>query len=162
MIRRIVTVGIAALVIAAHFAGQQTDSELTKLRKLSLLESPGPVPVLYVPSAKERAVRFQKSLEAAHSWYEKQLNVRVPLTLAILDSEAWAKDVAKYPMAHSEPFSGLVVLPDYTDGIRPGHTDGVQALPGADPDHAPDGILAGEHVLFHEAGHVFAYTIEHS
>jgi len=33
---------------------------------------------------------------------------------------------------------------------------GGQALPGADRDHIPGGVLAGEHVIFHEDGHILA------
>ena len=57
------------------------------MRKLGLPEASGSVPVIYVASAKDRALRLQKALEGAHSWYEKQLHVQMPLVLEVLDSE---------------------------------------------------------------------------
>ena len=64
--------GFAALALAINLGAQQPDPPLTKLRKLGLPEVSGSVPVVYVRSAEQRAIRLQKSLEAAHSirWVE--------------------------------------------------------------------------------------------
>src|SRR4051794_776609 len=122
--------GFAALVLAVNLCAQQPDDPLAKLRTLGLSEADGSVPVVYVSSQKERAVRLQKSLEAAHSWFEKQLQVKVPIELAVLDAEMWPK-ISSGP--NGMPFSsyasdrGLVVFPGVNrdQGQR-------QGQPGAD------------------------------
>ena len=90
MTRKSALCGIAGLLIAVS-ASAQPPNRLEKLRQLGLPEAPGSVPVIYVPAAKERALRLQRSIEAADAWYEKQLNVRVPIVLAVLDAEARGK-----------------------------------------------------------------------
>ncbi len=138
----------ATAIIAVNIGGQEPDSPLTHLRKLGIPEVAGSVPALYVPSAKERAIRLQRSLMAAHSWYETQLNIHVPIALAILDSETQKKispNVGPFSLfAQGGP--GLVVLPDR---MPPG-----QPPAGSDRDHSAGGILQGEHTLFHEDGHI--------
>ena len=143
------------MIVIIPAGAQQPDDALTKLHRLGLPEAQGSVPVSYVPSAKERAIRFQKSLEAAHLWYENQLHVHVPIALAVLDADTWGKiPGAPYPVPHSylaRGGPGLVVvhggLPDSGQG---------PAIAGADHDHTAGGILQGEPQLFHEDGHILA------
>jgi hypothetical protein len=149
MVERTAVLSVAAVIVAVHLGGQESDSPLAQLRKLGTPESPGSVPTFYAPSAKERALRLQRSLTAAHSWYEKQLNIRVPIALAVLDLETRKKisDTNDGPhSSFSQGGRGLVVLPDR---MPPG-----QPPPGADRDHSAGGILQGEHTLFHEDGHI--------
>ena len=102
-----------AAVVLAGLSAQQADSSLTKLRKLQLPESPGPVPVIYVPSAEERAHRYQVQVRAAHAWFEEQLHTQVPIVLAVLDKETFGIGGGHWPMPQSEPFSdpGLILFP---------------------------------------------------
>jgi hypothetical protein len=138
-------------------SAQSAKSPLNKLSELGLPEVPGEVPVVYVKSAEERAIRLQKSLEAGHSWFQKQLHITVPIKLTVLDSEMWSK-VSGYPygpphMFVSEGGPGLVVF-----FARPASVQAPPGplVPGIDADHAVGGVLQGEHLLFHEDGHILA------
>jgi hypothetical protein len=143
----------ATAIMAVHLGAQQDPAALlARLRKLGLPEVAGPVPTLYSPSAEARAIRFQRSLTAAHSWYEKQLNIQVPITLAILDAET-RQNVSEGQIPHSYPNFGLIVEPDRLGPAA-------QPPSGADRDHAAGGILQGEQGLFHEDGHVLAYFLK--
>jgi hypothetical protein len=85
---------LAALIATVQLSAQQPDDRLTAFRassKVRLLEAPGPVPMLYVPSAEEHAFQLQKSIEAAYAWDEKQLHLHVPVTLAVLDKDMWTR-----------------------------------------------------------------------
>ena len=144
--RTAIVLGTAALV--AGIAAAQSDSMLVKVRELGLPEAPGTIPVIYVASAKDRALRLQKSLEAADSWYEKQLNVRVPIVLAILDPETRQKISDPTPLPHNFSWGmpgaaqGLVVIPP----------------PNNPPAEHPES-LQYEPAQFHEVGHIIAYRL---
>ena len=141
----------AALFLAIHFClelhAQTTNSPASRLRALGAVEIPGTVPVFFVASAKERAVRLQKSLEAAHSWYEEQFNIRVPVVLAIVNAEMEQKlvDLITTRSVPTEESPRLIAINERTAG----------SPQGADPEHASGGILNNEHVLFHDDGHAF-------
>jgi len=133
---------IAAFTLAPAIA-QQNETELGELRAMKLKERSGPVPVIYSPSAEERALKYRDSLQAAHAWFEQQLGTRVPLTLAVLDKETWTarKKPAPWAMPGSRPAEHLVIFPSRIEDYL--HQEASVALPG-------------EYVTFHEAGHVFA------
>src|SRR4051812_9257211 len=116
---------------------QTADSPPARLRALGALEAPGAVPLFFVPAAKERALRLQKSLEAAHSWYEKQFNIRVPIVLAVVDPDMEKKlsDLITARSIPTEQNPRLIAIRDRTTG----------SPPGADPEHAGGGILNNEH-----------------
>jgi hypothetical protein len=139
---------VAGLVVALSVAAQPADSRLKTLRELGLPEAPGSMPVIYVASAKDRALRLQKSLEAADSWYEKQLNVRVPIVLAVLDPET------------QEKISDRVLLPHSLWWGMPGAAQGLAVIPakGSPPAKHPE-FLAHEPAGFHEVGHIIAYRL---
>jgi len=142
---------VAGLVIALSVAAQPAD-DLKKLRELGLPEAPGSMPVIYVASAKERALRFQKSLEAAQSWYEKQLKVRVPIVLAVLDPETRQK------------ISDPMIIPHNFVWGMPGAAQGVVVIPanGGAPSAVPavhPEFLLHEPAAFHEVGHIIAYRL---
>jgi hypothetical protein len=126
---------------------QPRDHTLSKLRELHLRESPGRVPLIYPLVAERRALRYRRALQAAHEWYEKQLRLSLPITLAVLDKETFAK-LSSSPMPYSQFNPGLVVIPT--------HMDDVTSLRPPDVDF----VLLGEAVAFHEAGHVFANTLK--
>lgn len=132
----------------------EQESSLAKLRALGAVESPGSVPVFYVPAAKERALRLQKSLEASHAWYEKQLKIKVPILLAVVDAEMQQKieDLRAWMYYPPRPGPKVIVLRDKMDERRP--------FPGADRDHIAGGILHNEHVLFHDDGHILADAVK--
>jgi hypothetical protein len=127
---------IAAVTLVVYAAAQQPDSMLAKVRRLGLPEAAGAIPVIYVPSAKGLALRQQKSLEAAHTWYENKLNVRMPLVLALLDPDARQKISDPVAIPHTAP-PGLIVMPP--SNTLPGHPEWI-----------------GEPALFHEDGHLLA------
>jgi len=141
MRRTAVLLGAAALV-AGIAPAQQPDSIVVTVRKIGLPEAPGAIPVVYVPTAKDRALRLQKSIEAAHSWYEKQLNVHGPIVLSVLDAEAREKVSDRAVSPHSFPVQGLIVIP-------------AQGIPPADHPE----FLEHEPALFHEDGHILAYRL---
>jgi hypothetical protein len=142
---------VAGLVIALSAAAQPADdSRLKKLRELGLPEAPGSMPVIYVASAKDRALRFQKSLEAAQSWYEKQLKVRVPIVLAVLDPETQGKISDRTLMPHNF-FWGM-----------PGAAQGLVVTPATatgPPSAVHPEFLQHEPAAFHEVGHIIAYQL---
>ena len=118
-----------------------------KVRSLGLPEAAGSVPVLYVGAAKDRALRLQKSLEAAHAWYEEQLRVRVPIVLAVLDSEAGDKVHVSTALPHSvySETPALVIIPAIVQNSPPaGHED----------------FLEHEPAQFHEDGHILANSLK--
>ena len=138
----------ATSVVTGQSAEQKTqDSPQERLRALWAIEAPGSVPVFYVAAAKERALRLQSSLEAAHAWYEKQLNMKVPILLAVADTTMWDKVQDLYAWMYYPPRPGpkLVVIRDQAQANAPRD---------ADRDHAKGGILNNEHVLFHDDGHI--------
>lgn len=148
-------IGTATLLTTVQLVAQQPDVVLRKLRDYGLAEASGAVPVLYVKSVQERAMRCQKSLTVAHAWFQEQLNVKVPIALAVLDAETWGKVTnTKYPMPHNLQASGdvprLVIFPDR----MPSNTSAL-----IDRDHGPGGVLEGEGVLFHEDGHILASSL---
>lgn len=136
----------ALAMFACRLGAQEPESLLAKLRKLQLAEQPGPVPVLYARSAEQRAIAYQKSLNATHAWYEEQLGVHVPVKLlAVLDQDAWEKfsPGSPYPFL---PFTfqlGIVISAD------------MDKFPAMHP--AP---LPGEFVLGHEVGHIFCFALK--
>ncbi len=155
MIGNVVAVTALAAFMVFSLGAQPVEQKLKKLTELGLAEAPGEVPVFYVKSAEERAIRLQKSLQAGHAWFQKQLHVQVPITLAVLDSATWGK-VTHYPygMPHefdSESGPGLVVF-----AATPVPKPPSPPLPGIDRDHAYGGVLNSEHILFHEVGHILA------
>jgi hypothetical protein len=141
---------VAVFVVIAfclQLPAQTAESPSARLRALGAVEVPGAVPLFFVPSAKERALRLQKSLEAAHSWYEKQFNIRVPIVLAVVDAEMEKKlqDLVETRSVPTEQYPRLIAIRDRTTG----------SPLAADPEHASGGILNNEHVLFHDDGHAF-------
>ena len=138
------------LIFAGCLTSQQPDSPLIKLRKLGLPEAPGSVPVIYVASAKDRALRLQKRLEDAHSWYERQLNPQVPIVLALLDPETREKISDTNALPHSfvaRGGPGLVVIP---------------ASPNIPPPAGHEGWLLFESTQFHEDGHIDVFLSDSS
>ena len=129
---------LVALLIAIRLGAQPPDHALTKLRGLHLPEVPGRMPLIYSPAAERQALRLQKALQAAHGWYQKRLHLRLPLTLAVLDRETFAK-VTSIPMPFSYANPGLVVLPSSLEDMTSLRPPGV------------DFALTSEAVAFHEA-----------
>ena len=128
---------------AAFLSAQGADSHLTRLRNLHLPESPGSVPVMYVPSAKKRALRYQKELQNANAWFEEQLWLHVPMVLAVLDRDHYQAQVGHWPLPWSEYglSPGIVYFPSL-----------VEELVGSEPQAK----TPGEYITYHEAGHIFA------
>src|SRR3954454_20705649 len=63
----------SAILFAASYLGAQSSAEmLSRLRALPLKEANGPVPLLYSPASEQRALRWQRSLGAAHAWFQTQ------------------------------------------------------------------------------------------
>jgi hypothetical protein len=145
----------AFVLLTTAVSAQQADSYLIRLRQeAAVIEAPGVIPVSFVPSAKERAIRLRTSLEAAHSWYEKQLHTRVPIVLAVLDTATRQRvSGSSNPLPSGTPGRkgpGLIIFPERMQGRQ---------LAGADPDHAAGGVLQGEHIIFHEDGHILADSL---
>lgn len=139
----------AGLGIGQTADGTSRESPQQRLRAMGAIEAPGSVPLFYVASAKERALRLQKSLEAAHEWYEQQLGIKVPILFAVADSAMWGKiqDLYCWMCFPPRPGPKLVAIRDQAQA---------NAAPDADPAHAKGGILNNEHVLFHDDGHILA------
>jgi hypothetical protein len=135
--------GYFSTLMIAILSAQVADSPSTKLRNLHLPESPGSVPVVYAPSAKERALRYQKELQGAHAWFEEQLRIQVPTVLAVLDREEFQAQGGHWPLPHSNPRSapGIVFLPSHMEDL-------------VGPE--PKAKTPGEYITYHEAGHIFA------
>jgi hypothetical protein len=133
----------AALVLAINLGAQQVEDPRTTLRNMGALEATGDVPVIYSPSAEQRALAYQKSLRAAHTWLQKELHVQVPVTLAVLDKKMWEKVSEHQPLPHADTRSGLIYVPANWGG----ESSGGQRLPG-------------ERILFHEVGHMFAAPLK--
>jgi hypothetical protein len=114
--------------------------ELKGLEKL-----PGKVPTRYVSGAKDRAAAYQRSLEAAQTWFSNQLGISVPTTLFFLDKEDYGRirDGSSWPVAYSEidKRHNVIIFPTQ-----------VEELVGEESRAK----LPGEYILFHEAGHNFA------
>ena len=76
-----------------------------------------------------------------------ELNIRVPIVLAIVNEEMAKKleDLIATRSVPTEQNPRLIAIGERTDG----------SPQGADPEHAREGILNNEHVLFHDDGHAF-------
>ena len=144
--------GVIAVCLSASVWGQE-GSTLAMLRKAGILEGPGAIPVFFVDATKERALKFQRSLQVAHSWYAKELNAAVPLVLIVLDNQTY-KALGRTP----PPGGGGIAPRDGDPGLILMTPQNPTAAPvtGADPDHSPGGVLQGEQILFHEYGHILA------
>ncbi|MBZ5624219.1 MAG: hypothetical protein LAQ69_36800 [Acidobacteriia bacterium] len=139
---------LSAIVCAcAILSFGQAENALARVRALNLPILDGGVTVIYSPSAKARAQRYQAALEAAHKWYEAQLGVSVPVTLAVLDKPDWERATSvPYPMPNAK--TGLVTVPSRMEDF-PGFAD-MQA----------DADILAETISFHEMGHIFADDYE--
>ena len=126
---------------------QPPDHTLTKLRGLHLPKGEGRTPLTYAPAVEQRARQYQKALQGAHEWYEERLQLRLPITLAVLDRETFER-LSRPPMPYSQFNPGLVVLPS--------HLENVTSLRPPEVDFA----LVNEAVAFHEAGHIFANALK--
>jgi hypothetical protein len=134
-------------IMARHLDAQESKDPLLELRTLQLAEKPGSVPMVYPPSIEQRAIAYQKSLQAAHAWYVGQLKTQAPMKLlAVLDKEAWQKlePGSPYPFMPYNLWAGAVIMNADLD-----------KLPGLRP-----GPLPGEFILFHETGHIFAHELK--
>jgi hypothetical protein len=141
MIRNLVHV-LAVSFLAGSCAGQ-AGTPLEIVQSLGLPTVHGSVPLIYSVSARSRAERYRTALETAHRWYEAQLAIRVPVTLAVLDQRDWMRaSSVPYPMPNSKP--GLVTLPARMEDF-PSFT-----VMGQGPD------LLAEVISFHEMGHLIA------
>src|SRR5688500_9976781 len=83
-------IGLCLLSMSLHGQGQG-NSLLAAFRQAGIAEAPGAIPIFYVESEKARALGFQKSLQAGRDWYQKQLNVAVPIVLTVFDAPTYAK-----------------------------------------------------------------------
>jgi hypothetical protein len=133
-------------------SAQDMDEELTEqaialrtLRSFPLQELPGSVPTWHVPSAKQRALEYQHSLQPALAWFQEQLGLKMPLDLAVLDHNSYEKmNTVPWPLPYGLPEFNYVVFPDH-----------IEELLGPEPKaKAP-----GEYITYHETGHVFAYRL---
>ena len=124
------------------------ESRLARLRKLNLPELPGSVPTIYAPVTKQRAIKYQRSLESAHAWFEQQLGVKVPIFLAVVDQEIYPKLAnIPWPFPYSDP-----------DGLNPNlivFPTRIEDLIGPEPQSK----TPGEYITYHEDGHEFAYAL---
>src|SRR6516165_5452860 len=144
--RSSVSLGTAVLLAAAHLNAQMAENPLAKLRKAGTPEASGTVTVFYGPSAGERAIALQKSLETAHAWYEKRFGVHVPIVLVLLDADMAELITESTQVPHNTTLAdgmGLIFIPN-APNANPARR---QPIAGADRDHSPGGTLAGEHVL---------------
>jgi hypothetical protein len=137
------------LIITPAVSAQDAESAEARLRALDTIEEPGAIPVFYSPGFKERALRLQKSLETAHAWYEQQLKIKVAVVLALVDAPTQRKveDLRAWMYHPARSGAKLIVIRDKPNGPAPA---------GFDSDHSDGGILYGEHILFHDDGHILA------
>jgi hypothetical protein len=151
-IRRAVCAGVAIVLSAGVLFGQDSDVILSRYRKLNLPEAAGSIHVFYSHGAEQRALLYQKRLEAAVKWFSGQLGTQVPMVLAVIDKETWkeTEGLDLYPLPHivdgKGSYPSLIVCP--------AHIEDFPGLYKFKPDVDPN--LAAEAVLFHEAGHIFA------
>jgi hypothetical protein len=107
------------MLTASTGKAQGTDEEMTEqatalwtLRSLPLQELPGPVPTLYVSSAQQRAREYQQSLQPALAWFEAQLQLKLPMDLAVLDRNSYEKiNGAPWPIPYAMPYFNYLVFP---------------------------------------------------
>lgn len=87
-------------------------------------------------------------MQASHAWYERRFGIRIPVVLAVLDTEMYNKafDLISTREAPTQEKPRLIAITDRPSGPGPA---------GADRDHANGGVLQGEHILFHDDGHAF-------
>lgn len=151
MLARIIAVClVGAGALGVPLAGQERESAPARLRGMGLVEAPGRVPVFFVPQARERAMRLRRSLEGAQAWYRQQLDVDVPLVLAVVDAGAEQRlvDLVSTREAPTRERPRLIAIRDRIEDARP--------AAGADAEHAAGGVLQGEQILFHDLGHAYA------
>ena len=121
----------------------QAESPLERVRALKLPTVDGDVPVIYSLTAKARAERYQATIATAHQWYEAQLGIHVPVSVAVLDRRDWElASSVPYPTPNSK--GDLVTLPSRMEDV-----------PGCREMGANADILA-EAISFHEVSHLIA------
>jgi hypothetical protein len=137
---RIATLSVCVCAIPCF---GQPGSALENLRALNLPVMEGTVPAIYSRSAKARAALYRSALETAHRWYEAQLGIQVPATLAVLDEHDW-KRASRVPYPMPNAMAGLVSVPSRMEDF-PGFAE-----------MRVDAVILTETISFHEMGHLFA------
>jgi hypothetical protein len=113
------------------------------VQELDLRSAPGLVEVMYSPASEGRALRWQRSLAAAQDWFQKELKLKVPVTLVVLNREDW-KAVTPQPLPMALAPDRMIVFPEHIEDLWAGAPQGL------------DVVLAAEAGLFHHAGVLFA------
>ncbi len=135
--------GMFLLVVVA----QESETTLSRLRKLHLAESAGSVPVIYVASAKQRAIEYREAIQDARAWFETELDVKAPIALAVVDHEVYSQLGGNWPHPYTdlESIPAVVVFPSQIEEVL-----------GSEPRAR----VPGEYITYHEAGHVFADRLQ--
>src|SRR6266542_3454969 len=96
MIRKIIFF-IASFITAYYSYGQMPDYNIDSLMALRKLDSiDGPVKTYYSPGNKERAIKAQKLLEGAVSYYNQKYKKPFVIKLALLDSAQWLYEIVPW------------------------------------------------------------------
>ena len=147
MVTKGFAVGLIWMATVSSIGAQGTVDRLSVLRKLNLPELQGSVAVIYVPTARRRAVEYQRTLEDAHAWFERELGMEISLNLAVLDQKTYPKLKGfAWPLPYSDPDElnpNVIVLPSR-----------IEDLIGPEPQSR----TPGEYITYHEDGHEFAYA----
>ncbi len=149
---RLIFAAVFSILFVAPISAQTAGTTRTlgeQLQQLPHLEhSLGATPTAYVPASKNRALAYQRSLEAALPWFDQQLGIHVPMNFYVLDQASYEseKDSPSWPVAYSDPTSNpnIIVFPSR-----------IEEIAGSPPQEK----LAGEYILFHEAGHNYAAAL---
>jgi hypothetical protein len=126
---------------------QHPETTLSRLRELHLAESAGSVTVIYVPSAKQRAIEYRQTMQDAVAWFERELDVQAPIVLAVVDRETYSLLGGNWPHPYSdlESIPAVVVFPSQIEEVL-----GPEARAS----------VPGEYITYHEAGHIFANLLK--
>jgi hypothetical protein len=86
---------LLALTAASSFA--QEDQTLKKIQSLNLPYSAKKIKAYYSPGYEKRSLETQELLAEAAAFFEKNLDLKLDLTVAVLDEETWKKAVGESP-----------------------------------------------------------------
>jgi hypothetical protein len=142
----------------------EADDHLRKLQQLGLKVLKEPMTTYYSAGAKSRATKLARNFAAINEFYEKNLGERLNVSLAVLNSNDWARANSEIPNTpYGEPFNtgrvivmpsaGGVLFEGFMAGKAAWSTDALEAFAKSKTTFEAVAQKAVDFIGLHEFGH---------